>query len=211
MRAFVSVAFLLTFGCAEPVDMPAVTAPIGEVVEELRLSSTAFHDGDAIPVRFSCEGDNLSPPLAWTLPPTGTETLAIILDDQDAPDLDLANQSADPEAANAPEASAQWIAFNLPPTLRDLPEGVLVLEGENAVGSSEGLNRYDRTAYNGPCPPPGETHNYLLRLLALDTRLDLNSSTTTTDSLYAAARGHVLGEARMTFSYRFAGQPDADE
>ncbi len=211
MRPVACLAILLTFGCAESLDAPDVSAPAGEEVEELRLSSTAFRDGDAIPVRFSCEGDNLSPPLAWTLPPTGTQTLALILDDQDAPDLDLANQDADPDAASAPEASAQWIAFNLPPTLRDLPEGVLVLEGADAVGSSEGLNRYDRTSYNGPCPPPGETHDYLLRLLALDTRLELDSNTATTDSLYAAARGHVLGEARMTFSYRFAGQPSSDD
>jgi Raf kinase inhibitor-like YbhB/YbcL family protein len=201
---------LLLLACADPEPAPPVTAPAGEEVADMTLTSPAFGDGDDLPVRFSCEGDNYSPPLEWTDPPAGTRSFALLIDDQDAPDLDLAVQDAPAGAADAPEPSAQWIAFNLPPDLRSLSEGVLVLEGEGAEGSDEGLNRYDIGAYSGPCPPPGEGHDYLLRLLALDRELDLDPATTTSDSIYAAARGHVLGEAQMRFRYTFAGDEQRD-
>jgi Raf kinase inhibitor-like YbhB/YbcL family protein len=155
------------------------------------LSSPAFTDGGAIPARFTCEGADVSPPLSWTEPPAGTKSLALVVDDPDAPD------------PKAPRMTwVHWVLYNLPPTARGLREGV-----ERAAlppGTREGKNDWKRTGYGGPCPPVGR-HRYFHKLYALDTPLpDLGAATKA--ELERAMGGHVLGRAELVGTYEKRGR-----
>jgi Raf kinase inhibitor-like YbhB/YbcL family protein len=155
------------------------------------LTSSAFAEGDEIPTRYTCEGQDVSPPLAWSDPPSGTRSLALIVDDPDAPD------------PKAPKMTwMHWVLYNLPPTSRRLPEAVK----PNALraGTHEGLNDWKRTGYGGPCPPIGR-HRYFHKLYALDTVLpDLGRPTKT--QLEKAMQGHVLAQAELVGAYEKKGQ-----
>jgi Raf kinase inhibitor-like YbhB/YbcL family protein len=151
----------------------------------LRLSSSAFADGGAIPARYTCEGRDVSPPLAWSGVPVGTRSLALIVDDPDAPD------------PRAPKMTwVHWVVFDLPPTARGLPEAVdaSTLPG----GMREGVNDWKRSGYGGPCPPVGR-HRYFHKLYALDTTLELERPTKA--QLETAMRGHVLATAQLIGTY----------
>lgn len=123
----------------------------------LVLNSDAFVDGDPIPRRFTCEGENVSPSLTWDNLPAGTESLVLIVDDPDAPDPAAPRMVWD-----------HWVLYNLPATAPGLPEGVAA--GVLPAGTGEGINSWGRTGYGGPCPPIGR-HRYFHRLYALDTCL----------------------------------------
>ncbi len=113
------------------------------------LSSPAFHQHARIPIRYTCDGKNVSPPLRWTAPPRRTRSLALLVDDPDAPG----------------GVFTHWTLWNLPPTRRSLPAGVKwKLQGRNDAGS---------TGYTGPCPPPGPRHRYVFTLYAVDRMLAL--------------------------------------
>jgi hypothetical protein len=148
------------------------------------LSSPAFAAGGEIPRRFTCEGDDVSPPLEWSAPPDGTESLALVVDDPDAPD------------PRAPKTTwVHWLLYNLPPGERRLPEAVRRLP----AGTLEGLNDWQRTGYGGPCPPIGR-HRYVHKLYALDAALpDLRRPTKA--RLEQAMRGHILGKAELIGTY----------
>jgi len=120
----------------------------------LVVTSTAFAAGAEIPSRYTCEGDDVSPPLAWTGIPAGTRSLALIVDDPDAPD---------PRAPRV--VWAHWILYDLPPEVAGLPEAA----GRGALppGTREGTNDWKHAGYGGPCPPVGR-HRYFHRLYALD-------------------------------------------
>ena len=154
------------------------------------LTSPAFPDGGGIPTRYTCEGQDVSPPLAWSEPPSGTKSLALIVDDPDAPD------------PKAPKMTwVHWILYNLPPTAGQLVEGVE--QKALATGTREGLNDWKRTGYGGPCPPIGR-HRYFHKLYALDTILpDLGGSTKT--QLETAMQGHVLACAEFVGTYEKKG------
>jgi Raf kinase inhibitor-like YbhB/YbcL family protein len=155
------------------------------------LTSSAFAEGDEIPTRYTCEGQDVSPPLAWSDPPSGTRSLALIVDDPDAPD------------PKAPKMTwVHWVLCNLPPTARRLPEAVK----PNALPAAthEGLNDWKRTGYGGPCPPIGR-HRYFHKLYALDTVLpDLGRPTKT--QLEKSMQGHVLAQAELVGTYEKKGQ-----
>jgi Raf kinase inhibitor-like YbhB/YbcL family protein len=151
----------------------------------MRIISTAFtHDG-AIPLFYTCEGKDVSPPLAWSDIPPGTKSLALIVDDPDAPD------------PAAPKMTwVHWVLYNLPPTSDSLPEGAKTLP----AGGKEGVNDWKRTGYGGPCPPIGR-HRYFHKLYALDTVLpDLKQPTKA--KLEEAMKGHILSEARLMGTYQ---------
>lgn len=153
----------------------------------LTLTSASFQDGGAIPVRHTCEGDDLSPPLAWSGVPGNAQSLALLVDDPDAPD------------PKSPTMTwVHWILYNLPPQLHQLADGIAA---ENLpAGTLQGLNDWRRTGYGGPCPPIGR-HRYFHKLFALDTRLpDLASPTKAT--LQAAMHGHVLAQAELMGWYQ---------
>lgn len=150
----------------------------------LTLTSPAFaHEGE-IPSRYTCQGEDVSPALAWRDVPEGTVALAMIVDDPDAPD------------PAAPKMTwVHWVLYDLPPLAGGLAEKVVELPG----GTREGLNDWKRTGWGGPCPPIGR-HRYFFKLYALDTQLgDLGQPDKT--ALEAAMAGHVLAEARLMGTY----------
>ncbi|HEX5803237.1 MAG TPA: YbhB/YbcL family Raf kinase inhibitor-like protein [Azospira sp.] len=153
----------------------------------LQLTSPSFADGEPIPARHTCEGANVSPPLAWRDLPPGTRSLVLIVDDPDAPD------------PAAPKMTwVHWVLYNLPPGADGLPEGVR--GAALPAGTAEGVNNWERTGYGGPCPPIGR-HRYFHKLYALDSVLPaLHPPTKAT--LEAAMRGHVLGEAQLVGTYQ---------
>lgn len=149
----------------------------------MQLRALAFQSGDEIPVRFTCDGDDVSPALAWTPPPDGTVSLALVADDPDAPR----------------GTWLHWLLYDLPPAVRELPEGAG--SGERLpAGAHQARNDFRKTGYGGPCPPPGSRHRYYFRLYALDTRLELRPSATRAQ-LDRAMRGHVLAEAEVMGRY----------
>jgi Raf kinase inhibitor-like YbhB/YbcL family protein len=179
---------------AQPIDIPPTTAPPTPVEAAdlpqaantaqgtFTLESAAFSPGDVIPVRFSCDGEDISPELKWGASPSGTVSLALIMDDPDAPG----------------GTWIHWVIFNMPPDRTGLPEGVPA-EAELADGSRQGTNSGRRLGYAGPCPP-GETHRYFFKLYALDQGPDLASGATA-DELTAVMDGHIIGQAELMGTY----------
>ena len=154
----------------------------------LSISSPAFQDGGEIPASFTCEGRDLSPALVFAGVPAETKSLALIVDDPDAPD------------PAAPKMTyVHWVLFDLPPDAAGLPEGVTSLP----AGTKEGLNDWKRTGYGGPCPPIGR-HRYFFKLYALDSTLS-HLDKPTKPELLAAMQGHILAEAQIVGTYQKAG------
>ncbi len=148
------------------------------------IQSPAFEEGGSIPARYTCDGEDISPPLQWAGVPEGTRSLALIVDDPDAPD---------PAAPRM--VWVHWVLYNLPPDVQGLPEAVVALP----PGTLEGINDWKRTGYGGPCPPVGR-HRYFFKLYALDTVLpDLGEPTKA--ELLEAMQGHVIGEAVLMGTY----------
>jgi hypothetical protein len=145
----------------------------------IKLKTTSFTPGGLIPKRFTCEGANVSPALAWTDPPAGTQSFAIIEDDPDAPSGTFVH----------------WVVYDLPAAYRKLPEA---LSGDDQMpgGSRQGTNDFSRTGYSGPCPPPGRPHRYFIRLYALDAILNLPPAATR-KQLDAALQGPLLAQAAL--------------
>jgi hypothetical protein len=150
----------------------------------LTLISPAFsHDG-AIPARYTCEGDDVSPPLTWSGAPPATRTLVLIVDDPDAPD------------PKAPRMTwVHWVVYDLPATATGLAEGVESLPGQARTG----LNDWKRSGYGGPCPPIGR-HRYFHKLYALDKEIGALKSPTKQDVL-DAMEGHIVAEAVLIGTY----------
>jgi hypothetical protein len=145
----------------------------------LQLTSTAFTHGGAIPARYTCQGQDVSPPLAWRGVPERARSLVLIVDDPDAPD------------PRAPRMTwVHWVLYNIAPDAAGLAEGA---GASPPVGSEGGLNDWKRTGYGGPCPPFGR-HRYFHKLYALDTRLE-GLKQPTKAQVEAAMKGHVLAEA----------------
>ena len=153
----------------------------------LTLESTSFENGAEIPRRHTCEGEDLSPPLAWSGVPEGAVSLALIVDDPDAPD------------PAAPKMTwVHWVVYNLPAAEGSLSEGV-AFDGLPA-GTGVGLNDWQRADYGGPCPPIGR-HRYFFKLYALDTRLPEGWEPTKAQ-LEAAIQGHVLARVELMGTYQ---------
>jgi Raf kinase inhibitor-like YbhB/YbcL family protein len=153
----------------------------------LALTSPAFTPGGEIPALFTCEGNDISPPLEWTGVPDGTKGLVLIVDDPDAPD------------PAAPRMTwVHWVLYGIPPDARSLPEGVP--PSALPPGTREGLNDWKRTGYGGPCPPIGR-HRYFHKLYAVDVELP-DLGTPTKAAVEAALKGHVLAEAVLMGTYQ---------
>jgi Raf kinase inhibitor-like YbhB/YbcL family protein len=150
----------------------------------LKIMSSTFADGDPIPKKYTCEGDDVSPPLSWSGVPAGTKSLAMIVDDPDAPD------------PKAPRMTwVHWVLYDLP------AETTEIAEAANALphGTSVGLNDWKRRDYGGPCPPIGQ-HRYFHKLYALDCRLGALEPPTKAN-LEAAMKGHILEQAVLMGTY----------
>ena len=157
----------------------------------LTLTSTAFAPHGEIPTLYTCEGKDTSPVLAWTGVPAGAKSLALIVDDPDAPD------------PKAPKTTwVHWVLYDLPPTATGLPEGVAAKD--LPAGAREGVNDWKKPGYGGPCPPIGR-HRYFFKLYALDTALpDLKHPNK--GQLLKAMEGHVVGQAELVGTYQKKGR-----
>ncbi len=153
----------------------------------LTIRSSAFAQGAAIPSLHTCEGKDVSPALEFSGAPAGAKSLALIVDDPDAPD------------PKAPKMTwVHWVLYNLPPDCKSLPQAV----GESALpsGTLPGLNDWKRAGYGGPCPPIGR-HRYYFKLFALDTKFD-DLGMPTKQRLERAFAGHVLEKAELMGTYQ---------
>jgi Raf kinase inhibitor-like YbhB/YbcL family protein len=192
LRAFYGAWLVVVIGCtlahsgrkvalAGPAHHPASAE---DQAVPLTISSPSFSNGGDIPKQFTCDSADLSPQLSWTEPPVGTKSFALLLDDPDAP---VGNWN-------------HWVVWNVPSSLRSLPEGVSKTE-HLQDGSVQGLNDFHKPGYNGPCPPPGKAHRYYFKLFVLDTSLDLKP-TSGKHQLEAAMKGHILAQAEWMGRYR---------
>ena len=152
----------------------------------LALSSPVFPHNGPIPRNYTCQGRDISPALSWSGLPNGTRSLALIVDDPDAPD------------PNAPKRVwVHWVLYNIPPSATGLPEAVSATA--LPAGVRQGKNDWDRTGYGGPCPPIGR-HRYFHKLYALDTVLPDLKQPTKAD-LLKAMEGHVLEVVELVGTY----------
>jgi len=151
----------------------------------MRITSTAFMHNGGVPPKYTCEGSDISPPLAWTGVPATAKSLVLIVDDPDAPD------------PKAPQTTwVHWVLYNIPPSVTALQEAVKSLP----AGTREGLNDWDRTGYGGPCPPIGR-HRYFHKLYALDVVLpDLQQADKA--AVERAMKAHVIGRAELIGTYQ---------
>lgn len=168
-------------------ETPAEPEPlVTEVQEEtmgLKLTSSAFAEGELIPRQYTCDGRDISPPLSWTGAPAGTKSFALICDDPDAP----------------VGVWDHWVCFNLPPSLAGLPEAVPRTEALPG-GGLHGRNSWGKLGYGGPCPPGG-VHRYFFKLYALDAELNLKAGATKKD-VEKAMQGHILAESQLMGRYK---------
>lgn len=139
---------------------------------KLQITSPAVSDGATIPTQFTCSGANQSPPLSWSDVPQGTKSLALLVDDPDAPG----------------ETFVHWVVYDISPSSHGFKPG--------AVDGKEGVNTAGEAAYMGPCPPPGKPHHYHFRLFALDTNLNLGANPNA-QAVRDAMSGHVKESAEL--------------
>lgn len=151
---------------------------------KFELSSPAFSNGSSIPKRYTCEGANASPLLAWTTPPDGTQSFALIVDDPDAPR----------------GTWVHWVVYAVPAEAAGLPENMPqkpVLDD----GTQQGINDFHKIGYNGPCPPPGKAHRYSFRVYALKSAMNLGPAVDKA-GLERAMKGHILAQAELIGLYQ---------
>src|SRR5215213_294602 len=153
----------------------------------LGITSPAFSHNGAIPVKHTCESDDVSPALQWSGAPSGTRSFALIVDDPDAPDPDAPKR-----------VYVHWVVYDMTPNCTGLPEGVKFTEQPN--GGRQGKNDGGNVGYMGPCPPIGR-HRYFFKLYALDTMLGELGAATKAE-VEAAMRGHILEQAELVGTYQ---------
>ena len=175
------LAVAATAGCG-PRD-PSPASGNREVPGHLELTSGAFANGGDIREIYTCDGEDISPPLCWSDPPESTCGFALIVDDPDAP---LGTW-------------AHWVLFNLAAVSRSLP-AVVPAQDRLSDGSLQGKNGWGNIGYGGPCPPAGSTHTYIFKLYALDTMLDLEAGAKKT-MVFRAMEGHILAQGQLTGQY----------
>lgn len=156
----------------------------------LILTSSAFVNGQGIPAKYTCEGEDISPQLAWKGVPENTRSLALIVHDPDVPSPD-----------NPKRIWVHWVLYNMPPDAAGLPEDIA--SSNLPPGTKEGLNDWKITGYGGPCPPKGR-HRYFHNLYALDTVLE-GLQQPTKSQLEAAMKGHILATAELVGTYLKTG------
>lgn len=178
------IAFALVFilvACGRGQATPSSPTQGGKMMA-FTLTSPAFTQNGTIPSKYTCDGQDISPPLAWHDPPTGTQSFALIADDPDAP----------------MRTWVHWVIYNIPDDARELSEGI-PQDAELPDGSRQGKNSWPKTGYGGPCPPSG-THRYFFKLYALDIVLDLESGANK-KQLLRAMEGHILAETELMGKY----------
>ncbi len=154
----------------------------GATMSEFKISSTAFQNNGFIPSKYTCDGRDINPPLAIENVPPGTKSLALIVDDPDAP----------------MGTWVHWVCWNIAPNIKEIKEN------DTPGGAAAGLNDFKRQSYGGPCPPSG-THRYFFKLYALDTALDLPSGAKKAD-VEKAMKGHIIAQTQIIGLYKRSGR-----
>ncbi len=152
--------------------------------DPMHLTSTAFAEGAAIPAKYTCDAQNVSPPLKWSGAPAGTKSLVLIVDDPDAPS----------------GTWVHWVLYDLGPSVSELPED-LAKSQFVAGGAKQGLNDFKQLGYGGPCPPHGKPHRYFFKLYALDAALELKPGLTKKD-VEGAMNKHILAQGQLMGTYQ---------
>lgn len=160
--------------------------PSKQDAKTMKLASSAFEANSLIPGKYTCDGADISPPLIWDEVPTETQSLALIVDDPDAPG----------------KTFVHWVVYDIPPTVRQLPEQIPTAKTPTNVGV-QGKNDFGKFGYGGPCPPSG-THRYFFQLYALDKKLNLAAGASKSQVL-SAIEGHVLAKAELIGRYKRQG------
>jgi Raf kinase inhibitor-like YbhB/YbcL family protein len=155
-----------------------------EIKLALNLQSAAFREGEKIPVRYTCNGENVSPPLRWSKADASVKSWCIFLEDPGAPSGTFTH----------------WVIFNIPPDVNYLPEG-LPRSGQLPNRALQGKNDTGRTGYSGPCPPPGPAHHYYFNLYALDRMLSLPAGASKKD-VWNSMRNHIIAQGRLGGIYQ---------
>ena len=150
---------------------------------EIKLTSTAFKDGEMIQSKYTCDGVNVSPPLSWFGVPANAKTIALIVDDPDAPG----------------KTWVHWVIYDLPAGTNSLPENV-AKEEELVLGGKQGTNDFKQIGYGGPCPPHG-THRYYFKIYAVDAAAALPPGATK-DQLSKAMEGHIVAQGQLMGRYK---------
>jgi len=148
-----------------------------EIGEEMKITSTEFENESMIPSKYTCDGDNINPPLSFNGIPSDTVSLVLVVDDPDAPG----------------GTWLHWTVWNIDPAAEGIPENSVPAE------ATEGVTDFGTPGYGGPCPPSG-THRYFFKIYAIDMTLDLDTSTSV-DALMSAIEGHILGQAELIGLY----------
>jgi Raf kinase inhibitor-like YbhB/YbcL family protein len=144
----------------------------------LDVRSSAFSEGKSIPEKYTCDGQNISPPMKWSGAPEKTKSIAIICEDPDAPSGTFTH----------------WVLYDLPSTTSELAEG-------SSVGGKEGVNGFGNKGYGGPCPPSGPAHRYFFRIYALDTE-SLGNAGSSREDVTSAMHGHILAQGQLMGRYK---------
>ena len=163
---------------------PGTSATSPMAAASIPVHSSAFESNQSIPVRYTCQGDNISPALSWGAAPSGAKSFALLCEDPDAPRGTFIH----------------WVMYNIPPTETGLVENVPQL-ATLPNGAKQGMNGAGKIGYKGPCPPTGKPHRYYFRLYAVGEMLNL-SGDVTRDLLMAAIQGHVVGMGELMGTYQ---------
>lgn len=171
---------VLTLSCKTPTKKIKVNS---EDKMEFRITSPSFNQGDLIPKKFTCDGENFSPEINWVNSPSNTKSFVLICDDPDAP----------------MGTWVHWVVYNLPSGINSLPENLPNVK-HLSNGAEQGINDFGKYGYGGPCPPSG-THRYFFKLYALDTELNLNDEVRKKD-VVKSMQGHIIAKAELMAKYK---------
>jgi hypothetical protein len=178
------MGLVLSFAVSASVANGKTRAGATPTIARMKMESTAFKPGSPIARKYTCQGQNVSPPLEWSGEPAGTRSLALMVEDPDAP----------------AKTWVHWLIFNLPPGMGVLPEN-MSKEPSLMNGTRQGSNDFGETGWDGPCPPSGGPHRYYFHLYALDEVLGLGAKWNK-DQLVKAMKGHILAEASLMGTYQ---------
>ena len=176
---FAAVALVACSGGDDELDQVDEEAPLS-----IQVSSAAFTDGSSIPPRHTCDDEDRSPPLSWSDVPSGTRSIALIVDDQDAPG----------------GTWVHWVLYGITPDATGPREGTPSSE-VTSTGALQGKNDFNKLGYRGPCPPRGDAHRYFIKVYALDTDLELDAGLTKKELLLELS-GRILARGQLTGKYQ---------
>lgn len=173
---------LFIFSCNTKKSQKTANINVGGKMS-IQIICAAFKEGEAIPVKYTCDGENVSPALSWSGAPENTKSFALICDDPDAPG----------------RTWIHWVVYNIPATMTSLPEAVSMRKTvlNNII---QGTTSFRKIGYGGPCPPRGPAHRYFFKIYALDTELNLKAGASENELLKAMER-HILAKGQLMGRY----------